>query len=1066
MKNKYFYAISTIAVITALVFSFLNISPKLNVNDLRVKHENFLDNSPFSKTLKLSKKERKALGISPNKYFERDWELTMNPLTGKPEPEKKHKLQEELRQRLLSARVPGENTNDWVERGPNNVGGRTRALMYDPNDPTNRRVFAGAVSGGLWVNNNITDVNSVWTEVNIPQNLSITCITFDPNNTNIFYAGTGESYVQGDVNGNGVWRSTNAGTTWSRVFGGVSGETTFATSTQLTVNSPSVIAGDYQLVGAAFGPVLGTLSGNLALADDGTANPSLACSAITNGASINGNIAVIERGLCPFTTKVKNAQDQGAIGVLIVNNIAGPPTTLGGADGSITIPSAMISRAQGLAIINQLNSGSTVNVTMQSTTSVAFEGQFVTPGVQHINDIQVRDLGTTSEVYVAAGSSEFVESSPRSILGGEDYGLYKSTNEGSSWSRVSLPTTTGGVEYEPNDIELSVNNTIWLATKGNFNGIGGGVIFSSTNGTTFVEKKVIPNGARTEIAVSKTNDETVYVLGRVRTVSGNAFVAPFLYMSKTTDAFNSETLLSLPSDADTGIFDDDFTRGQAFYNLVIEVDPTNDNIIYAGGIDFFRSTNSGSSWSQISRWSRNNDLNDLNVPDVHADQHALVFNPSNPSQAIIGNDGGVYYASSLSSTPPAINNRERNYNTVQFYNGSIGQDQANERILGGSQDNGTLYANSANTGVNRFSDINRGGDGGFVFIDRDNQYVIASFTNNNYVLRNINNGGFRYTIDDDNGSGDFINPAALDSDLNLLFTNGTAGSSFQINRYTLGNTSATKDVLTDPLINRRPSAFKVSTFTSGTLFVGLEAGRVLKITDADDATPTFTDISSSDFFGSVSNIALGDTEDDIYVTFFNYGIESVFYTSDGGTTWENKEGNLPDFPVRAILSNPFNRNEVIVGTELGVWGTSNFNDANPNWTQAQNGMKDVKVTSFDLRTSDNTVLASTYGRGMFTGLFTEDGSTLSNETVSFNQKDAIKVYPTLSNGNFQISAPNGVGRSTVSIFDISGKTVYNDKLDFNNANTSEISLNTSSGLYIVRVVSQDNVATTHRIIIR
>ena len=121
------------------------------IAELRKQHETFLKNSPFKETLKLSKEERKALGIPPNKYFEREWELTIDPATGRPHPERVFKLQEELAEQAKFSKVPGENTNNWVERGPNDVGGRTRAVMFDPNDAANKRVFAGGVSGGLWV---------------------------------------------------------------------------------------------------------------------------------------------------------------------------------------------------------------------------------------------------------------------------------------------------------------------------------------------------------------------------------------------------------------------------------------------------------------------------------------------------------------------------------------------------------------------------------------------------------------------------------------------------------------------------------------------------------------------------------------------------------------------------------------------------------------------------------------------------------------------------------------------------------------------------------------------------
>ena len=77
---------------------------------------------------------------------------------------------------------------------------------------------------------------------------------------------------------------------------------------------------------------------------------------------------------------------------------------------------------------------------------------------------------------------------------------------------------------------------------------------------------------------------------------------------------------------------------------------------------------------------------------------------------------------------------------------------------------------------------------------------------------------------------------------------------------------------------------------------------------------------------------------------------------------------MPDLPVRTILQNPLISNEVIIGTDLGVWFTKNFSDASPNWSQAYNGMSNVRITDLDLR-DDFKVFAGTYGRGIFSSKF-------------------------------------------------------------------------------------------------
>ena len=218
-------------------------------NDVIVKlHKENLAKSPFRETLKLTKKERKAMGIPPDRYYEEEYELTMNPVLGRPTPENLEDIREQIQSRFAQ-RVPGDGIeDDWESRGPNNVGGRTRGLMFDPNDTSNKTVFAGGVSGGLWKNTDITNASTVWQRVDLPDNLNVSVITADPNNPQIFYIGTGESYTNGDVSGDGVWKSSDGGTTWARVLGGVSGPTVFGSASNITVTSPVSVAGDYNSI--------------------------------------------------------------------------------------------------------------------------------------------------------------------------------------------------------------------------------------------------------------------------------------------------------------------------------------------------------------------------------------------------------------------------------------------------------------------------------------------------------------------------------------------------------------------------------------------------------------------------------------------------------------------------------------------------------------------------------------------------------------------------------------------------------------------------------------------------
>lgn len=161
-------------------------------------------------------------------------------------------------------------------------------------------------------------------------------------------------------NGNLTWNGLQVTGTVPLVLGG---------TPRLKVNTPAGIAGTYLVGTAAFGPPLSSpgVTANVVQATDpalgGGDTSTDGCSALTNAGAVSGNIALIDRGICNFTVKVKNAQNAGAVGVIIVDNVAGsPPPPLGGTDATITIPSARVTLADGTTIRNQLGSG--VNATL------------------------------------------------------------------------------------------------------------------------------------------------------------------------------------------------------------------------------------------------------------------------------------------------------------------------------------------------------------------------------------------------------------------------------------------------------------------------------------------------------------------------------------------------------------------------------------------------------------------------------------------------------------------------------------------------------------------------------
>jgi hypothetical protein len=90
-------------------------------------------------------------------------------------------------------------------------------------------------------------------------------------------------------------------------------------------------------------------------------------------------------------------------------------------------------------------------------------------------------------------------------------------------------------------------------------------------------------------------------------------------------------------------------------------------------------------------------------------------------------------------------------------------------------------------------------------------------------------------------------------------------------------------------------------------------------------------------------VALGNNENVIMVTFSNYGVSSVWLTKDGGETWEEKEANLPDMPIRWAIFHPNNNGQALLATETGVWATNTLYEDETVWAPAANGLANVRV---------------------------------------------------------------------------------------------------------------------------
>ncbi len=693
------------------------------------------------------------------------------------------------------------------------------------------------------------------------------------------------------------------------------------------------------------------------------------------------------------------------------------------------------------------------------------------PGTEqfaYVTKIVVRIESGVSVIYAGVASGLYKGEQHQSM---PSDGLFRSADNGASWQQV-LPNIAGStVPYCVSDISLGADNRIYVGTRPNLNGEGAAVLLWSTNGTTWTvntqyQTEIIASGGnnipgRVVLAAAPSDANVVYALiasGFVNSVNGfNYFYCERILRS--ADKGVTWVAKNLPTDLTSG---SNFAT-IAWHALDIAIDPNNADRLYIGGLDAHHSVNGGSSWSRVSDWSLM--YSGGGSQYIHADQHIIVYKPGSSDEILFGSDGGIFYTANGTATYPAMEQHNKSYSTLQFYTCAINPTAGTHEFYGGLQDNGSLYYTGTPLTINNMVS---GGDGACCFYDEtDASLSITSYYYNNYYIFHY---GTVVNVTGNWSSGTFVSPADLDYKGKHLFSNAAdyIGTYLdQIVRFDNLTSNISGHFL--PLNTGSTvffTALKYSPYSlsgKSTLFVGSEAGRLFKVTEAQTSSPVSVDIGSPNFpNASISSIAIGRSEDTLMVTFSNYGVASVWQTYNGGQTWTDIEGNLPDMPIRWALYHPSNNRQALLATETGVWECVNLDHSPVSWFPVNTGMANVRVDMLMIRKSDNTVLAASHGRGLFTMIWdVTDGVQEKTAGTSF-------VYPNPSKGEIHLTAQHvQPGTAEITIVNLAGKEVFHEIFTATAGTlTKQLNLqNQPKGTYLVTLKTLGNNLNTQKILI-
>ncbi|NSW44505.1 MAG: T9SS type A sorting domain-containing protein [Bacteroidales bacterium] len=869
-----------------------------------------------------------------------------------------------------------DKTNmEWIEMGPSNQGGRTRAMLIDKDNPN--LLYAGAIAGGLWKS---TLGGSSWTKVANTDNLdniAISCLYQSPNGD--LYFGTGEYFGLPNnlgLQGKGIWKSTDNGSTW-----------------------------------------------------------------------------------------------------------------------------------------NYLN----------STNDEAFK--YVT-----------KITGTANKLYVATYK-----------------GLRISTDGGQTWSNP-IPNTDSNFDQPATDVEVSSDGSLVVAS------INNKAYVCNTGDDNFVLKSDannIPTDViRLEFAIAPTNINHVYCLavnneGKLKNIyesvdKGNTWMAILDNVTSQFQPFGTSK------------------NQQGKYHCALAVSPTNDSIIYIGGVDLYR-YHPNTSFEQLTVYA----LPTYSSSYVHQNIFDIKFSPNyaTDNTIYVATDGGLFKSTTNGTTWAGIN---KNLN-IGFFN-SMGL-YPNNQVIGGTQHNGFLYNNLMGTTSYDFQKLLNGVCGNIEVSSFNPECMIATTTYG--TLYRTSDGGTDIT---NTGVSDsilsqnlgtykepFLAPLRVfenfydtnsvqmleiiaGKDLHIgdtvFATNGFGKNIYHIvsaadlNGNTVipkGDTLYTKDTYTSLValgLNNRvwiswealnpskiPPAWYPATYSSSIKRVqtlefsndgdniyfadydsatavskvyrlsNIQAARTRALANCSLSTCVVTRQLLGTFNGKVSAIAVDpQNKNNLIVVLSDYNTNPhIYYSTVAATTTDDttshnfveKQGNLEAMPVYTAIILWNNSQQVILGTEKGIYVTEDITATSPSWVEQNNGMAKVPVAQLRQQLHRNgwlpvngllgngiqtgienhgVIYAATKGRGIFR-CETFRGPVSVPENTYIENNSILNIYPNPAVEYVTVSF-NQSQKSNVeiNIMTLNGQNVYTKQVKNANKGEQNIELpiaSLASGVYMVTVKNAD-----------
>jgi photosystem II stability/assembly factor-like uncharacterized protein len=684
-------------------------------------------------------------------------------------------------------------------------------------------------------------------------------------------------------------------------------------------------------------------------------------------------------------------------------------------------------------------------------------------------------------------------------------GVYKTTNGGDSWS----PT---GLSFDQTDFEGSLiakvfihpNNpdtVIAVGQTGCYLSADGGTTFTKTKEGLFWDLEQHPIESNTLFAT--TGYVHSYKLGNVSILKSTDFgltwsasstsipsygvaqrvqlaVSPsdpdyiyaiacdtfggFYGFYKSTNGGSSFTK-TLGNDYQYNILNsslDDNLGGQGRYDLAISVDRNDKNKVLIGGVNMWQTADGGSTFKPIVYWLLN-----YYQQSMHGDIHEIIQHPTNSSYFAC-HDGGLSRTFDVKPDNISTMKNDRvaltewtNYtdglNITSFYRLSINAENTDE-VIAGAQDNSTIFTDGTDF-------YNLSGGDGMESVFADKAFIRYTSSQNGRINAYYSfSGGFDYenTIYPPTGEyGEWTTPFIFANDkLYIGYSNvHTAESGYLSNQLSSSSSNTPITALDVEQSDGQRIYYAKRGYSSQNIQNSV-------FTSSNGGT-TWSDISSglprTMYPGYIEMNQSNPSE--IWLCFPGFDSQKkVYHSADAGSSWTNITYDLPNIPVNCVAHQTDGSNLIYVGTDLGVYAL--YPDST-NWTYYSEGLPKVIVNELEVNATDQTLVAATFGRGLWeVDLIDAPQDTSNVSVVNLEKHVSIYVSPNPARDLLTITLTDSpLSNVDLKIIDITGKSItekfysqmpLETQLNLNNLITGQyfVILQTKNGRLVKKFVKE------------